>query len=105
MNTNKISLPENISEGRRFEMPISTPTYTDEEKAQLEQKRCPGAPTLKPRNLWFKFNSAKNFMQMENLTEYTPFFHSEGDESSEEDTEVSIQDMQNHFEDVCMNNN
>ena len=77
----------------------------DEDRAQLDKNKCPNAPTLKPRNQCFKFNSAKNFLLMENLTQYTPFFYSEGEESSDGDNEESTQDFMNNIEDLCMGEN
>lgn len=78
---------------------------TDEEKALLDWAKCPNAPVLKPRNQWFKYNSAKNFVLMENLTEYTPFFYSEGEESSDGDNNESTKDFQNNWDDWYISNN
>ena len=75
--------------------------------AKTQKSKCPHAPTLKPRNTRFsgfmkddsdvdnkiiKFNSTKNFMAMDNLVEYTPFFYSEDGESSGSEMEESTTD-------------
>uniref|UniRef100_A0A7S3N3G6 Uncharacterized protein n=1 Tax=Euplotes harpa TaxID=151035 RepID=A0A7S3N3G6_9SPIT len=74
---------------------------SDEDKAQTKKGMCPKAPMLKPRNQCFKFNSAKNFV-LENLAEYTPFFYSEGEESSDGDFTESTQDIVNNCEERKM---
>lgn len=61
-------------------------TMSDEDKA-MEGKLCPKAPTLKPRNCGFKFNSTKVIDYSEDLIAYNPFFMSEGEDSSEASSE------------------
>ena len=100
MKSQKVNLQSALSLRNIPAMSSIAQQNTDEEKAinDLDNK-CPNAPSLKPRNQCFKFNSAKNFSLAENLTEYTPFFYSEGEESSEGDNEESTQDFMNNFDD------
>lgn len=78
---------------------------TDEAKAHQTKRECPAAPLLAPRNVWFKFNSSKCFFQRENIIEYTPFFYSEGEESSEDENEESTWDVLQTGEDKFMCDN
>lgn len=84
---------------------------TDEQKAEKEKWHCPHAPRLKPRNTDFlgfiehtydadrkpKFNSSKNFLAMENLVKYSPFFYSDSGESSESEIDETSNDWDNEL--------
>jgi len=73
---------------------LSVPEFRKGNKgAILEDADCPHAPVLKPRNTCFKFNSTKWFIPRENIVKYTPFFFSEGEESSDDDFSDSTMDM------------
>ena len=67
---------------------LSLPEFrnkTNEKLTEEDEGRCPRAPILKPRNTCFKYNSTKWFIPKTEMVKYTPFFNSEGDESSDED--------------------
>ena len=81
------------------------PMKTDEENAHQAKRVCPAAPLLAPRNVWFKFNSSKCFLPRENIIEYTPFFYSEGEESSEDENDESTWDVLQIGEDKFMSDN
>lgn len=100
-------IDESNKNSQNYLHPTSGSTRTcssDEQKALLEQDLCPKAPSLKPRNMCFKFNSDKCFLPRENMVEYTPFFYSEGDDSVGSDTEESTLDVFTIVEDRCSGN-
>lgn len=71
---------------------------TDEQASENGRRACPNAPMLKPRNTCFKFNSTKCFMPREDMVKYTPFFYSEGEESSDDDMLDSTSDEPSYDE-------
>ena len=86
MNSNTVIV---LTDVQKIQQAMQAPVCI---KPDMERQKCPNAPVLKPRNLWFKFNSDKWFLPLENLVEYTPFFYSEGDETSEDDFHESTND-------------